>query len=90
MRRLLDQLGQLLAAIEHVGLHGRGRNAKDGRAIIDRLLVVVDEVDDLAVIGRELGQGAAQHLATVLLLKAISGLSALSATVASMVSSIRA
>ena len=42
MRRLLDQLGQLLAAIEHVGLHGRGRNAKDGRAIIDRLLVVVD------------------------------------------------
>ena len=51
MRLRLDQLRQLLAGVKHAGLHGRGRDAKDERAIIDRLLVIVDQVDNLAVSG---------------------------------------
>ena len=51
MRLRLDQVRQLLAGVKHAGLHGRGRDAKDERAIIDRLLVIVDQVDDLAVSG---------------------------------------
>jgi hypothetical protein len=52
MRLRLDQLRQLLAGVKYAGLHGRGRDAKDERAIIDRLLLLVDQVDNLAVIGR--------------------------------------
>src|SRR6187431_2301177 len=54
--RLLHQLSQLLASIKHAGLHGGGRNVEDQRAVLDGVLVVVDEIDDLTMIGRELRQ----------------------------------
>src|SRR5690242_15598496 len=49
-----DQGGQALAGIEHAGLHGVLRDAEDLDDLPDRLLLVVDEVDDLGVLGREL------------------------------------
>jgi hypothetical protein len=42
---LFDELSQLLAGIEHAGLHGGGRDVEDLRAVLDRLLVVVDEIN---------------------------------------------
>jgi hypothetical protein len=43
---VLDQLGQFLPRVEHAGLHGGGGDAEDCRALLDRLLVIVNEVDD--------------------------------------------
>jgi hypothetical protein len=54
MLRLLDQCGQFLSSIEQAGLNGGGRDGENLRALLNRLLVIVDEVDDLAVIGRQL------------------------------------
>jgi hypothetical protein len=48
---LLDQLGQFLARIEHAGLHGCGRDTENLRTFTDRLLVVIDEIDDLPMLG---------------------------------------
>ena len=62
-------------------------NAENLGGVLHRLLVIVDEVDDLAVIGRQLRHGLTQKLVTAVLLQAVSGSSALSATVVSMVSS---
>lgn len=45
----LEQVGELLAGVEHPGLHRCLRNADDLAGLFDRLLVIVDEVDDLAV-----------------------------------------
>ena len=42
----LDQLGQFLTRVEHAGLHRGGGNAEYLRALIDRLLVIVHEVND--------------------------------------------
>ena len=43
---VLNQLGQFLPRVEHAGLHGGGGDAEDCRALLDRLLVIVNEVDD--------------------------------------------
>src|SRR4051794_28009393 len=42
-----DQLSQLLAGIEHAGLTGGGRGARDERAKLDRLLLVVHKTENL-------------------------------------------
>jgi hypothetical protein len=55
--RLLDQCSQFFSTVEQAGLHGGGRDGENLRALLDRLLVIVDEVDDLAVFSGELGLG---------------------------------
>jgi hypothetical protein len=59
------ELGQALAGVEHAGLHGRRRHADDGRDLIDRFLVVVNEVDDLAVRRGEALEASAQDRAAL-------------------------
>ena len=49
---VLDQLGQFLPRVEHPGLHGCSRDAEDLRALINRLLMVVNEVDDFPMFQR--------------------------------------
>jgi len=44
-----EQFGELLAGIEHPGLHRALGDADDRADLFHRLLVVVDEVDDLAM-----------------------------------------
>jgi hypothetical protein len=58
--RPLGHLRQFLAGVEH-SLHGAGRDGENLRAFLDRLLVTVNEVDDLAVVGRKLGQGGSAN-----------------------------
>src|SRR3954454_22845721 len=54
--RLLEQVSHLAPRVEHAGLDGRGRHPDDLRDFVDRLLVIVDEVDDFAVRRRKLRQ----------------------------------
>ena len=56
----LKQLRQLFAGVEHPGLHRALGDADDGAGLFHRFLVVVDEVDDLAVGRRQLGDTGAQ------------------------------
>ncbi len=44
-----EQIGELLAGIEHPGLHRALGDADDRADLFHRLLIVVDEVDDLAM-----------------------------------------
>jgi hypothetical protein len=80
--RLLHQLGELLAGIKHAGLHGGGRDAENLRGVVNRLLVIIDEVDNLAVFAR-----ARSTSPWCFFSSATSALSAVSAPVVSMVSS---
>ena len=41
----LDQLGQLFAGIKHAGLHSSGRNAENLCRVVNRLLVVVHQIE---------------------------------------------
>ncbi len=50
----------MLAGIEHPGLHRALGNTDDRAGLFHRLLVVVDQVDDLAVRRREFGDAGAQ------------------------------
>jgi hypothetical protein len=49
----LDQLSELLAGIKHAGLHRAGGDAEDERTILDGPLVVVDQINDFAMIRRQ-------------------------------------
>jgi len=49
----IDQLGQFLSGIEHTCFYSRGRQVENLRYLVDRLLVVIDQVDDLTVVARE-------------------------------------
>ena len=49
---VLDQLGQFLPGVEHAGLHRCGRNTEYLRALINRLLVVVNEFDHFPMFQR--------------------------------------
>src|SRR5262245_222670 len=69
----LDQLGQLSTRIEHARLHSRGKDSQYRRAFVDRLLVIVDQLDDLSMFGRQPDQRLAQHLATILFLQGSFG-----------------
>src|SRR4051794_36161568 len=50
---LLEQIGHLAARVEHAGLHGRRRHSDNARHLVDRLLVIIDEIDHFAMRGRE-------------------------------------
>src|SRR5262249_29813719 len=67
--RCRDEVGQFLARIEHARFDRGLANADDIGDLFDRFAVVVDEVDHLAVLRRQLGQGAAQQFASALLLQ---------------------
>ena len=62
-------LSELLARIEHAGLHGRLRDGQNLGGLGDGLLVIVDEVDHLGVVRREPQKSLAQGFAVALLLK---------------------
>src|SRR3954447_942563 len=62
-----DQRGEALAGIEHAGLHRVLRDAEDLDDLLDRLVLVVHQVDDLGMLGGERGEAAADHGAGVLL-----------------------
>jgi hypothetical protein len=49
---LSNQLGQLLAGIKHAGLHGGSGDAKDERTLLDRLPMIVHQIDDRPMVGR--------------------------------------
>src|SRR5258708_832102 len=57
----LQELGELLARIEHAGLYRSLRDADDLSHLFHRLLVVVDEIDDLAMFHGQRLQALAQH-----------------------------
>jgi hypothetical protein len=50
---VLEQLSQLLPRVKHAGLYGGGRDAENFHAFDDRLLMIVDEVDDLPMLRRQ-------------------------------------
>src|SRR3984893_17885606 len=56
----LEQIGELLAGIEHPGLHRALGNPDNGTDLLHRLLVVVDEVDDLAMRRRQFADAGGQ------------------------------
>src|SRR4030088_711956 len=56
-----------LARVEHSGLHGALWYAENLGHLPDRLLLIVDEIDDRGVRAREGGERAADHGARVLL-----------------------
>src|SRR5438105_3739756 len=64
----LQQLGQFLARIKQARLDGVLRNTDDFGHLFHRLLVVVDEIDDLPMIWRKRGQALAQRVTRILLL----------------------
>src|SRR5260221_11513779 len=64
--RVLDALGRnegrkALAGVEHAGLHGALRYAENLGHLPDRLLLIVDEIDDRGVRAREGGKRTADH-----------------------------
>src|SRR5215472_6350526 len=61
----LEQIGKLLAGIEHPRFHRALGNADDLADFLDRLLMIVDEVDDLAMRRRQFCHAGAQDLARV-------------------------
>src|SRR6516165_10484993 len=64
---LAEHLRQPAARIEHAGLHGAGLDSDDLGDLFDRLVMVIDEIDDLALCGRELGEALLQQRAALLL-----------------------
>ena len=70
---LLQELRHLLARVEHARFHGRLRDADDLGDFLHRLLVVVDEVDDLPVLRRQRGQALPQNRALSFFARATSG-----------------
>src|SRR5580704_5871863 len=64
----LQQFGQFLARIKQARLHGVLRYADDFSHLFHRLLVIVDEIDDLSMLRRKRGQALAQRVTGILLL----------------------
>src|SRR5437667_1037151 len=62
-----EQLCQSLARIEHARLHGVLRDADDLRHLFDRLVVVVDQIDDLPMVCRKSFQALPDDCTFVLL-----------------------
>src|SRR6266481_7982133 len=63
-----DELRELAARVERARLHGRFVDADDLGDLLDRLAVVVGEVDHLAVLRRQPRQAVAQQLFSIFLL----------------------
>src|SRR5665213_940614 len=64
----LQQLGHVLARIKRARLYGVLGYADDFSHLFHRLLVVVDEIDDLPMLRRKLRQTLAQRFTDILLL----------------------
>src|SRR6516164_2158179 len=60
-----QQLRQPLAGVEHAGLHRVLRHSGDPGDLLDRLVVKIHEVDDLAMLARHLREAASQLHAAV-------------------------
>src|SRR3954447_15937645 len=56
-----EQVRELFARIEHSGLHRALWDADDRPDLFHRLLVIIDEVDDLTVRSRQLCNAGAQN-----------------------------
>src|SRR5262249_37816961 len=65
----IEQRRDPLAGMEHAGLHGIPRRADDLSHFGDRLFMIVDEVDDLAMRRRELRQALTQSRTLALFLQ---------------------
>jgi len=65
----IEQRRNLLAGVEHAGLHRVLRRADDLGDFGDRFFVTVDEVDDLAMRRRQLRQALPWNRALILLLQ---------------------
>src|ERR1700678_3710176 len=59
----LEQVGELLAGVEHPGLHRALGNPDDLAGFFHRFLMIIDEVDDLAVRGGQFGDAGPQNCA---------------------------
>src|ERR1700742_2850316 len=64
----LEQIGQFLACIKQARLHRVLRNTDDLSHLFHRLLVLVDEIDDLPMFRRKCTKGLTQRLTGILLL----------------------
>ena len=64
-----DQLGQFLSGIEYTCFYSRGWHVENLRYLVDRLLVVIDQVDDLTMLTRESGQCSTQQFVPILFLQ---------------------
>jgi Tripartite tricarboxylate transporter family receptor len=65
----VDQLGQFLSGIEHTCFYSRGWHVENVRYFVDRLLVVIDQVDDLTMLRRQSNQCSAHQFAPILFLQ---------------------
>jgi hypothetical protein len=61
-------VGQLPARVEHARLDRGLGDADDVGNLLDRLVVIVDEIDDLGLLGRQPAQRSAQQFRPTLLL----------------------
>src|SRR5437016_14045293 len=57
------QLAQFLSGIEHACFYSRWWHVQNVRYFVDRLLVVIDQVDDLTMLGRQSHQCSAHQFA---------------------------
>jgi hypothetical protein len=62
----VDQLGQFRSGIR---FYSRGWHVENLRYFVDRLLVVIDQVDDLTMLGRQSHQCSAHQFAPILFLQ---------------------
>src|SRR5262249_5125910 len=69
-----DNLCDVVARVEHAGLYGAWRNPNDRRDLVDGPTVVVDEIDDLAMRGRQPGQAVRKNRALLPLLDRCLGI----------------
>jgi hypothetical protein len=83
----LDQLGQFLSGIEHTCFYSRRWHVENVRYFVDRLLVVIDQVDDLTMLGDNRTNARRTSSPRSFSSNASSGLFAGSAMVASIFSS---
>src|SRR6516162_5603584 len=58
---MTDQFGQFLSSIEHTRFYSRGWHVENVRYFVDRLLVVIDQVDDLTMLSRQSNQCSAHQ-----------------------------
>src|SRR5262245_35168588 len=68
-----EEVRDLLSCIVHAGLNGGLRDADDLGHLADRHLMVVDEVDHLAMWRRQSGQAASQNRALLIAMQHVLG-----------------
>ncbi len=64
-----DQLRQFFAGIEHARLNRGFGDSDDARNLLNRLIMVVDEINDLSMLRRQLGQALAHQICPHLVLQ---------------------